>query len=100
MTADGAVELTSFMLEKNKTLADFILATQDIHVWLSKRAGFRRRHTFQDDSGRIYDLVFWDKKVQGVKAMEKLMVVFPDASVHSMINQRTVNWCVTPVFVS
>lgn len=98
MITDGAVELTSFMLVRNKTLVDFIAATKDIQVWLSKRAGFRRRHTFQDDSGRIYDLVFWDKEVQGVKAMEKLMTEFSDASVHAMINQRTVNWCVTPVF--
>lgn len=98
MIANGAVEFTSFFLIKNKTLDDFIAATKDIHVWLSKRAGFRARHTFQDDAGRIYDLVYWDKESQGVSTMQKLMQVFADSPVHSLINQRTVNWCVQPVF--
>ena len=98
MIADGAVELTTFMLVKNKTLDDFIAATQDIHVWLSKRTGFKKRHTFQDSSNRIYDLVFWENESQGIKSMEKLMDVFSESPVHALINQRTVNWCVTPVF--
>ena len=95
---NGAVELTSFHLVKNKTLDDFIAATRDIHVWLCKRPGFRARHLFQDDAGRIHDLVFWDKESQGVKTMQKLMEVFADSPVHLLINQRTVNWCVTPVY--
>lgn len=98
MVTKGAVELTSFLLVKNKTLDDFIAATQDIHVWLSKRAGFRNRNTFQDDSGRVYDLVFWDKESQCINSMHKLMEEFGDSPVHALINQRTVNWCVTQVF--
>lgn len=98
MIADGAVELTSFLLTKNKTLNDFIETTQDIHVWLSKQTGFRRRHTFEDDSGRIYDLVFWTKESQGIKAMHDMLEIFAASPVHKMIDQRTVNWCVQPVF--
>jgi len=98
MIANGAVELTSFFLTKNKTIEDFIAATQDIHLWLSKRTGFRARQTFQDDSGRIYDLVFWDKESQGIKTMHKLMEVFAESPVHGLINQRTVNWSIQPVF--
>lgn len=98
MQVNGAVELTSFFLVKNKTFDDFMEATQDIHVWLGKRKGFRGRHAFQDDAGRIYDMVFWDTKTQGVKTMEKLMQVFADSPVHRLINHRTVNWCVQPVY--
>lgn len=98
MVANGAVELTSFLLVKNKTLDDFIVATRDIHVWLKNRPGFRSRHTFQDDSGRVHDLVFWDKELQGIKSMQKLMEVFADSPVHSLINQRTVKWYVKTTF--
>ena len=98
MVQSGAVELTIFLLVKNKTLDDFLETTQEIHIWLSKRTGFKERKVFQDDSGRVFDLVFWDKESQALNTMHKLMEKFADSDVHGLINQRTVNWCVTPVF--
>lgn len=98
MKQNGAVEVTTFHLVRNKTLSDFISENRDIDTWLEARPGFRSRHIFQDDAGRVHDLIFWDKEEQGINSMKKLMDVFADSNVHALINQRTVNWFVQPVF--
>lgn len=95
---NGAVELTTFHLVKSKTLDDFILENHDIDIWLRARPGFRSRHIFQDDSGLVHDLIFWDEEVQGIESMNKLMDVFADSNVHALINQESVNWFVKPAF--
>jgi hypothetical protein len=98
MKQNGAVEVTTFHLVRHKTLNDFITENRDIDVWLRARSGFRSRHIFQDDSGRVHDLIFWDKETQGINSMKKLMEVFATSNVHALINQRTVNWFVQSVF--
>ena len=98
MKQNGAVEVTTFLLARNKTLSDFIAENHDIDSWLRLRPGFRSRHIFQDDTGRVHDLIFWDKEIQGINSMKKLMEVFAASNVHGLINQRTVNWFVQPVF--
>ena len=98
MIQNGAVEVTTFHLARNKTLNDFIAENRDIDTWLRARPGFRSRHIFQDDSGRVHDVIFWDKEIHGTNSMKKLMEVFATSNVHALINQRTVNWFVQPVF--
>ncbi len=93
----GAAELTILTLKKNFFLADFIKVNKEIDEWMLEQKGFRSRHMFQGPEDRIFDLLFWDTKAQGRKAMLKLMVIFETSPVHSMIDQRTVDWFVSPV---
>ncbi len=94
---NGALEHTSFMLVKGHNLKDFIKTNRDIDVWLKQQPGFRSRHIFQDEDGRVYDLVYWDSVNQGRSASQRLMKNFAESPVHSMINHKTVGWHICAV---
>jgi hypothetical protein len=94
---NGAVELIILNLKIGFGLQDFIDVNHDIDPWLRKQQGFRSRIIFEESNGRIYDLLTWDTESHGRKAMGLLMKNFADSPIHNMIDQRSVNWFVSPI---
>lgn len=94
---NGAVEITILTLKKGYSIKDFIEVNKEIDPWLQKQKGFRSRTIFEQANGKIYDLLIWDKESDGEKSMRLLMKEFANSPIHEMIDQRTVNWFVSPI---
>lgn len=87
-----AMEVTTFKLNKGHDLNDFIQVNVEIDQWLKKQPGFGSRQIGQRDDGYIVDTLIWNSVAQGTAAMNRLMKEFSDSPIHSMIDQRTVEW--------
>jgi hypothetical protein len=93
----SAIEITSFLLQAEFSIQDFIEVNVPIDAWLKEQPGFISRHIAQETDGRISDVLLWGSVKQGTQAMHRLMDVFRDSPIHSMIDQGTVSWNVMPV---
>jgi hypothetical protein len=92
-----AIEITTFKLVKGYSPDDFIAVNANIDAWLKRQPGFRsRRITLQDD-GTVVDMLLWNSVAEAQSAMSRLMDELRDSPVHTMIDQRTVSWNVSPV---
>jgi hypothetical protein len=49
------------------------------------------------DDGTIVDLLLWDSAAEAAASMHRLMDELRDSPVHSMIDQGTGSWNVSPV---
>jgi len=94
----SAIEITSFCLSDGFTLNDFIAINTVIDPWLKKQPGFLSRHIAAENDGRIVDVLFWKDVEAGTESMHRLMKEFSDSPIHTMIDQQTVHWSITPVY--
>lgn len=92
-----AIEITTFRLTNDLTVADFISANADVDAWLLKQPGFISRRIAERSDGTIIDMLIWASAAAGEDAAERLMTELADSPVHGAINQRTVSWTVSPV---
>jgi hypothetical protein len=95
----GAVELTTFRLNKGLTARDFIAANEDINVWLKGRPGFISRHICQRSDGTIVDMLLWASAEDGAQAAEGIVTDMAGSPVHAAIDQSTVEWSIASVLV-
>ena len=92
-----AIEVTTFNLRRSLTIEDFLLANTDIDAWLLKQPGFVSRRIAQRDDGVVVDVLVWKSVADGEDGAARLMVELADSPVHAAIDQRTVDWTVSPV---
>ena len=92
----GAVEIITFKLN-NCTCQQFIAANDDVDAFLKGQQGFVSRSILELKSGSITDMLVWDTVESGTNAIHKLMSELSDSPVHSMIDQSTVSWSITPI---
>lgn len=92
-----ALEVTTFKLRAGLTVADFILANADVDAWLLKQTGFVSRRIAERDDGVIVDTLIWASVRDGEDGAARLMTELADSPVHAAIDQRTVDWTVSPI---
>ena len=92
-----AIEVTTFNLQGSLTIEDFLLANADVDAWLLKQPGFISRRIAQRDDGVVVDVLVWTSVAEGEDGAARLMVELADSPVHAAIDQRTVDWTVSPV---
>jgi hypothetical protein len=92
-----AIEVTTFKLQRGLTIADFLVANTDVDAWLLKQPGFISRRIAQRDDGVVLDVLVWKSVADGEDGAARLMVELADSPVHAAIDQRTVDWTVSPV---
>jgi hypothetical protein len=92
-----AIEVTTFKLQRGLMTEDFLLANTDVDAWLLKQPGFISRRIAQRDDGVIVDVLVWKSVADGEDRAARLMVELADSPVHAAIDQRTVDWTVSPV---
>lgn len=92
-----AIEVTTFSLKPGLTIEDFLTANADVDAWLLKQPGFVSRRIAQRDDGVVVDVLIWNSVADGQDGAARLMVELADSPVHSAIDQRTVDWTVSPV---
>lgn len=95
-----AIEITTFKLTKGCTCDDFVAANIDVDEWLARQSGFQSRRIAQRNDGVVVDMIIWNSSEEAVSAMHRLMEELRDSPVHALLDQRTVNWTVSPVFHS
>ncbi len=92
-----ALELTSFRLVKNATLADFIAANENVDDWMQRQHGFRARWIVERDDHVVVDALLWASAQAARAALSRLMTELADSTVHGLIDQGTVSWSVSSV---
>jgi len=92
-----AIEVTTFRLTSGLTVADFILANIDVDAWLLKQTGFVSRRIAEREDGVIVDTLIWASVRDGEDGAARLMTELGDSPVHAAIDQRTVDWTVSPI---
>lgn len=92
-----AIEVTTFKLQRGLTIGDFLLANTDVDAWLLKQPGFISRRIAQREDGVVVDVLVWKSVADGEDGAARLMVDLADSPVHAAIDQRTVDWTVSPV---
>ncbi len=92
-----ALEVTTFKLHSGLTVADFILANADVDAWLLKQTGFVSRTIAERDDGVIVDTLIWASVRDGEDGAARLMTELAASPVHAAIDQRTVDWTVSPI---
>lgn len=92
-----ALELTSFRLVKNATMAHFVAANEDVDAWLQRQPGFKSRWIVERDDQVVVDALLWTSVEVARDAMGRLMKELGDSPVHALIDQRTVSWTVCEV---
>ncbi len=93
-----AIEVTTFKLTRGTTCKAFIKANAaEVDPWLKRQPGFQSRRIAERDDGTIVDMLIWGSAAQGKAAATRLMRELSDSVVHSMIDQRTVLWTVSPI---
>jgi hypothetical protein len=92
-----AIEITTFRLTGELTIADFIGANTDVDAWLLAQPGFISRRIAQRSDGVVIDMLIWASANAGEDAAERLMSELADSAVHGAIDQATVSWTVSPV---
>lgn len=92
-----ALEITTFELAGQATLADFVAANADVDAWLLQQPGFRNRWIAQRDDGLVSDVLLWASADAGRDAAQRLMSELADSPVHALIDQGTVSWTVSEV---
>ena len=96
----GAVEITTFKLQRGFSHAQFIGANADVDQWLAAQPGFQSRSIAERDDGSIVDMLLWERREDAVSAMQRLMVELADSPVHAVIDQGSVSWTVSSIFHS
>lgn len=91
------IEIATFKLVKGYSADDFVAANAVIDVWLKRQPGFRSRRITMQDDGTVVDMLLWNSVADAESAMSRLMEELRDSPVHTMIDQRTVSWNVSPV---
>jgi hypothetical protein len=92
-----AVEVTTFRLVGELTMADFIEANHDINVWLRGQKGFKLRRTWEDGQGKVVDMLLWASAADGHRAARGIVIEMATSPVHAVIDQSTVNWSISAV---
>lgn len=92
-----AIEVTTFKLKRGLTIEDFLTANTDVDAWLLKQPGFVSRRIAQRDDGVVVDVLVWKSVSDGEDGAARLMVELADSPVHAAIDQRAVDWTVSPV---
>ena len=92
-----AIEVTTFSLKSGLTIKDFLTANADVDTWLLKQPGFVSRRIAQRGDGVVVDVLIWNSVADGEDGAARLMVELADSPVHAAIDQRTVDWTVSPV---
>lgn len=94
-----SLEVTTFELHSGLTVADFIVANAnaDVDAWLLKQTGFISRRIAERDDGVIIDTLIWASVRDGEDGAARLMTELADSPVHAAIDQRTVDWTVSPI---
>jgi hypothetical protein len=92
-----ALELTSFRLVKNATMAHFVAANEDVDAWLQRQPGFKSRWIVERNDQVVVDALLWTSVEVARDAMDRLMKELGDSPVHALIDQRTVSWTVCEV---
>ncbi|SDA96254.1 hypothetical protein [Mesorhizobium qingshengii] len=91
-----AIEVTTFRLN-GRSCAEFVAANADIDAWLRRQPGFLSRRIAERDDGTIVDVLIWASAEAGRNAAGGIMTEMGQSPVHTMIDQRTVDWTVAPV---
>src|SRR5919107_4498483 len=91
-----AIEITTFKLKRG-SCAQFVAANADIDEWLRRQPGFLSRRIAEREDGTIVDVLTWASTEDGERAARGVMAEMGHSPVHTMIDQRTVDWTVAPV---
>jgi hypothetical protein len=97
MTANEALEITTFRLTDGLTAADFIEANEDIDAYLRRQPGFRWRRIAEADNGTIIDIVAWDSVTDADHSSAGIMTEMIDSPVHATIDHATVDFRIAAV---
>jgi hypothetical protein len=92
----GAIEITTFKLN-DANCAEFVAANADIDEWLQRQPGFLSRRIAERKDGTIVDVLTWASVKDGERAASGVTTEMGHSQVHSMIDQRTVDWTLAPV---
>lgn len=92
-----AIEVTTFNLQRGLKIEDFLVANTYVDAWLLKQPGFVSRRIAQRDDGVVVDVLVWKSVADGEDGAARLMVELADSPIHAAIDQRTVDWTVSPV---
>jgi len=92
-----AIEVTTFKLNQRLTIEDFLVANTDVDAWLLQQPGFVFRRIAQRDDGVVVDVLVWNSVAEGEDGAARLMVELANSPVHAAIDQRTIDWTVSPV---
>lgn len=92
-----ALEVTTFKLRSGLAVADFIIANTDVDAWLLDQPGFISRRIAERDDGVIVDTLIWASVRDGEDGAARLMTELADSPVHAAIDQKTVDWTVSPI---
>ena len=92
-----AIEVTTFKLNQRLTIEDFLVANTDVDAWLLQQLGFVSRRIAQRDDGVVVDVLVWNSVAEGEDGAARLMVELANSPVHAAIDQRTIDWTVSPV---
>lgn len=95
--ATEALEITTFALVGQHTVADFVAANADIDEWLRRQPGFLSRRIAELEDGTIADVLLWESAAQGSDAAERILTEMRHSPVHALIDHRTVVWRIAEV---
>lgn len=82
MNSSSTIEMVTYRLKADKTMADLALTHTGVNAFLQAQPGFIYRSSSTDDTGLVYDIVYWQTLEQAQAAGAAFM---SDAAGQSLV---------------
>lgn len=84
------VEIVSYRLKEGKTQADLAIANEAVNQFVQKQLGFIYRSCSSDDTGLVFDILYWQNIELAQAAMEDFRKDAAGHALFSLANKESV----------